>query len=90
MITNNFTDFVINDIISDITENSFKLIGCITCIKLNVEDCSNYTEGIMTIRHSIPGGILFDDRINHRYAIVNDFEDTDKFYRVVRIKNELQ
>ena len=83
-ITNNFT--IINPaIISDITDHSFKLISTIECIKLSVDDNSNYAEGIMTYHQNVPGGMLFDDRENHRYAIVNDFDDTDKFYRLVRL-----
>lgn len=88
-ITDNFT--TIHPIISDITDHSFKLAGTLECIKLSVDDNSNYAEGIMTYHQTVPGGMLFDDRENHRYAIVNDFDDTDKFYRLVRlIKNELQ
>ena len=80
-----------SDIISDITDHSFKLINSIECIKLGVDDNSNYAEGIMAYHQNVPGGMLFDDRENHRYAIVNDFDDTDKFYRLVRlVKNELQ
>ena len=73
------------------TDHSFKLISDIECIKLCVDDNSNYAEGIMAYHQNVPGGMLFDDRENHRYAIVNDFDDTDKFYRLVRlVKNELQ
>lgn len=89
-ITNNFTTYH-PAIISDITDHSFKLISDIECIKLGVDDNSNYAEGIMAYHQSVPGGMLFNDRENHRYAIVNDFDDTDKFYRLVRlVKNELQ
>ncbi len=88
-ITDNFT--TIHPAISDITDHSFKLINSIECIKLSVDDNSNYAEGIMAYHQNVPGGMLFDDREHHRYAIVNDFDDTDKFYRVVRlVKNELQ
>lgn len=89
-ITDNFTA-IHPDIITDVTDHSFKLISDIECIKLSVDDNSNYAEGIMAYHQSVPGGMLFDDRENHRYAIVNDFDDTDKFYRLVRlVKNELQ
>lgn len=88
-ITDNFT--TIHPAISDITDHSFKLINSIECIKLSVDDNSNYAEGIMAYHQNVPGGMLFDDREHHRYAIVNDFDDTDKFYRLVRlVKNELQ
>lgn len=89
-ITDNF--MTIHPIMTDITDHSFKLAGTLECIKLSINDHSNYAEGIMTYHHqNVSAGMLFNDREHNKYAIVNDFIDTNKFYKLIRlVKNELQ